>query len=126
MQAGAQRAGRETPPLIAHAPVCVHDNADEVRAAVRAQVMNPRLPFYQRMLVDAGYLEATEGTWSDGMIDGAVIWGDEEKCAEGVQRLFDAGRDGGAGHRRSAPGTTRRRRWTARCAMLGQAAGAQG
>ena len=35
MQAGAQRAGRETPPLIAHAPVCVHDNADEVRAAVR-------------------------------------------------------------------------------------------
>ena len=35
MQAGAQRAGRETPPLIAHAPVCVHDNADEVRAAVQ-------------------------------------------------------------------------------------------
>ena len=78
MQEGAKRAGRETPPLIAHAPVCVHDNADEVRTAVRAQVMNPRLPFYQRMLVDAGYPEATEGTWSDGMIDGAVIWGDEE------------------------------------------------
>ena len=91
MQAGAQKAGRETPPLIAHAPVCVHDNAEEVREAVRAQVMNPRLPFYQRMLVDAGYPEATEGTWSDGMIDGAVIWGDEEKCAEGVQRLFDLG-----------------------------------
>ena len=35
MQAGAQRAGRETPPLIAHAPVCVHDDAGEVRAAVR-------------------------------------------------------------------------------------------
>ena len=51
MQAGAEQAGRETPPLIAHAPVCVHDNADEVRTAVRAQVMNPRLPFYQR---DAG------------------------------------------------------------------------
>ena len=25
MEAGAQRAGRETPPLIAHAPVCVHE-----------------------------------------------------------------------------------------------------
>ena len=35
MKAGAQQAGRQVPPLIAHAPVCVHDNADEVRAAVR-------------------------------------------------------------------------------------------
>ena len=91
MEAGAQRAGRETPPLIAHAPVCVHDDAEEARAAVRQQVMNPRLPYYQRMLVAAGYPEATEGVWSDGMIDGAVIWGAEEKCAEGIQRLFDLG-----------------------------------
>src|SRR6266511_4064229 len=43
MQAGAERAGRQVPPLIAHAPVCVHDNAEEVRAAVRQQVMNTRL-----------------------------------------------------------------------------------
>jgi F420-dependent oxidoreductase-like protein len=91
MRRGSDSTGRETPPLIAHAPVCVHDNADEARAAVRQQVMNPRLPYYQRMLVAAGYPEATEGVWSDGMIDGAVIWGDEEKCAEGVQRLFDLG-----------------------------------
>ena len=91
METGAQRAGRETPPLIAHAPICVHDDAEEARAAVRQQVMNPRLPYYQRMLVAAGYPEATEGVWSDGMIDGAVIWGDEEKCAEGIQRLFDLG-----------------------------------
>ena len=59
MEAGASRAGRETPPLIAHAPVCVHDNPEEVRAAVREQMMNPRLPYYQRMLVAAGYPEAT-------------------------------------------------------------------
>ena len=125
MQAGAERAGRETPPLIAHAPVCVHDNADEVRDAVRAQVMNPRLPFYQRMLVDAGYPEATEGIWSDGMIDGAVIWGDEEKCAEGVQRLFDLGAtevlaspiSAGPDAAASVDRTMR---------MLGQAAAAQG
>ena len=91
LQAGARRAGRETPPLIAHAPVCVHDNADEARAAVRQQVMNPRLPYYQRMLVEAGYPEAVAGVWSDGMIDGAVIWGDEEKCAQGIRRLFDLG-----------------------------------
>ena len=91
LQSGARQAGRETPPLIAHAPVCVHDNADEARAAVRQQVMNPRLPYYQRMLVEAGYPEAVEGVWSDAMIDGAVIWGDEEKCAQGIRRLFDLG-----------------------------------
>jgi hypothetical protein len=30
MHAGAERAGRPVPPLIAHAPVCVHDNAGGV------------------------------------------------------------------------------------------------
>ena len=91
MEAGAASAGRETPPLIAHAPVCVHDNPEEVRAAVREQMMNPRLPYYQRMLVAAGYPEATEGVWSDGMIDGAVIWGGEEECAAGIAELFALG-----------------------------------
>ena len=91
LRAGAQKAGRETPPLIAHAPVCVHENPDEARAAVRQQIMNPRLPYYQRMLVEAGYPEAVEGAWSDAMIDGAVIWGDEEQCAAGIRHLFDLG-----------------------------------
>ena len=91
LKAGAQRAGRETPPLIAHAPVCVHENPEEVRAAVREQIMNPRLPYYQRMLVAAGYPEATQGVWSDAMIDGAVIWGDESQAAERIAELFAFG-----------------------------------
>ena len=42
MRRGAERAGRPTPPLVAHAPVCVHDNADEARAASqRATVQLP-------------------------------------------------------------------------------------
>ncbi len=91
LQAGAQKAGRPVPPLIAHAPVCVSTNAEEVRAAVRQQIMNTRLPFYQRMLIDAGFPEAAEGTWSDGMIDAVVLWGDETKVADGLQRLFSFG-----------------------------------
>ena len=91
MKAGAQQAGRSVPPLIAHAPVCVHDNTDEVRAAVRQQVMNPRMPFYQRMLVDAGFPEATQGVWSDAMIDAVVFWGDETRVAERIQEMFLAG-----------------------------------
>lgn len=91
MQAGAERAGRPVPPLIAHAPVCVHDDADEVRAAVREQIMNPRLPFYQRMLIAAGYPEAERGEWSDGMIDGAVFWGNEAQVAKRIEEMMSIG-----------------------------------
>jgi F420-dependent oxidoreductase-like protein len=91
MQAGATRANRSTPPLIAHAPVCVHDNADEVRAAVRAQIMNPRLRFYQRMLIAAGFPEAENGVWSDAMIDAVVFWGNEARVEERLHEMLDYG-----------------------------------
>ena len=82
MRAGAARAKRAVPPLIAHVPVCVHDNESEVREAVRAQIMNVRLPFYQQMFADAGYPEASKGVWSDHMIDGIVLWGNEARVAQ--------------------------------------------
>jgi F420-dependent oxidoreductase-like protein len=88
MHAGAERAGRPVPPLIAHAPVCVHESADEVRAAVREQITNPRLPFYQRMLIAAGFSEAETGTWSDRMIDAVVLWGNEARVEERLHELL--------------------------------------
>jgi F420-dependent oxidoreductase-like protein len=91
MKAGADRAGRPVPPLIAHAPVCVHDNVDEVRAAIREQVPNPRLPFYQHMFAAAGYPEASNGTWSDAMIDGTALVGNESQVAEKVEGLLALG-----------------------------------
>ncbi len=91
MRLGAERAGRSVPPLIAHAPVCVHDNAEEVRAAVREQIQNPRLPFYRQMLIAAGFPEAENGTWSDAMIDAAVLWGDEARVTERLHDLLAYG-----------------------------------
>ena len=91
MEAGAARAGRPMPPLIAHAPVSVHENAQEVREGVRQRLMNPRLPFYQRMMRDAGYPEASNGEWSDAMIDGVAIWGDADKVSKGLEELFSYG-----------------------------------
>ena len=92
MKKGAEAAGRPVPPLIAHVPVCVHDNIEEVRSAFREQfAMYPTRPFYRRMLVAAGYPEAVDATWSDAMIDGLVIHGDETKTAEGLQRLLSFG-----------------------------------
>ena len=91
MQAGADKAGRTVPPLIAHAPVSVHENPDDVRAAVREQVFNPQMPFYQRMFASAGFPEASSGTWSDGMVDATVLWGDEAQVAGGIEELFSMG-----------------------------------
>ena len=91
MEKGAKESGRPTPPLIAHAAVCVHDNPDEVRASLREQFGHPSLPFYQNMLVAAGFPEATEGVWSDAMSDGVVISGDEETVALGIQDLLAGG-----------------------------------
>ena len=73
IEKGAREASRPVPPLIAHAPVCVHENPDEVRAALRQQFGHPGLPFYQNMLIEAGYPEAKEGVWSDAMIDGVAV-----------------------------------------------------
>ncbi len=94
MKKGAEKAGRPVPPLIAHVPVCVHDDPDEVRTAFREQFkVYPTLPFYRRMLIDAGYPEASEGTWSDGMIDGLVIHGDDAGVTAGLRELISYGAD---------------------------------
>ena len=92
MKAGAQQAGRPVPPLIAHAIVCVHENTDEVRAAVRQQFGGfARLPFYQQMFIAAGFPETSQGDWSNAMIDGVVLWGSESQVAEKLKGLFSLG-----------------------------------
>ena len=93
MREGAKRAGRETPDLVAHAPVCVSTDAGAVREAARKQLsIYPRLPFYAQMFADAGYPEAKElAGWSDGMVDAVVLWGDAETVREKVRGLVDYG-----------------------------------
>ncbi len=92
MTKGAEEAGRPVPPLIAHAPVCVHENAEEVYAAYREQYeVYPTLPFYRRMLVDAGHPEASAGVWSDAMIENLVIFGDESRVADRLAELLSIG-----------------------------------
>ena len=53
--------------------------------------MYPRLPFYRRMLVSSGFPEASQATWSDAMIDGLVVYGDEAKVAQGLRNILDFG-----------------------------------
>ena len=92
MQEGAARADRPVPPLIAHVPVCVHDNPDEVRDAARQQLSNyPRSPFYQEMFAASGHPEARDGVWSDGMLEDVVFSGSEEDVAGRLRELFEWG-----------------------------------
>jgi F420-dependent oxidoreductase-like protein len=92
MCAGAERAGRPVPPLMAHAPVCVHDKLDEIREAARQQLANyVRLPFYVQMLIAAGFPEASTGAWSDAMIEAVVLSGDESRVADRLHELFSFG-----------------------------------
>ncbi|MBI3325736.1 MAG: LLM class flavin-dependent oxidoreductase [Nitrospinae bacterium] len=92
MRTAAEQAGRPVPPLIAHAPVCVHDKPDEIRTAAREQLANyVRLPFYVQMFVDAGFPEAAQGTWSDAMLDAVLLSGEESRVAERLRELFSFG-----------------------------------
>ncbi|MCS7001323.1 MAG: LLM class flavin-dependent oxidoreductase [Dehalococcoidia bacterium] len=92
LQAGAAKAGRPAPPLIAHVPVAVHDDPAEVREAVRRQfAFYLRAPHYQAMLTAAGYPEAQTATWSDRMIDGLVAMGSAQQVTEHLARMVEWG-----------------------------------
>ena len=92
MKAGAGRAGRPVPPLMAGVPLCVHGDLEEARNAIRQEAPGyPRMLFYQQMFAGAGYLEAFEAQWSDGMIDSGTIVGDEARVREILDRRFSEG-----------------------------------
>ena len=90
---GASNAGRQAPPLIAHTPICLHEDREAVLAAVRQQLATyPRSPFYQAMFAQAGFPEAAEiETWSHEMLDAVVLWGNEERVSRRIDELFDWG-----------------------------------
>jgi F420-dependent oxidoreductase-like protein len=92
LRAGAERAGRAAPPLVMHVPVCVSDDAAPVREAVRAQYAGYlRTISYPAMLVQAGFPEAGDGSWSDAMIDAVVVHGTEAAVADRLRRLRAVG-----------------------------------
>ena len=94
MRRGAESAGRETPPLIAHAPVCVTDDLEAARNGVRARLgYFPSIPFYANMFAEAGFAGTPESGWTDEMLDEVLIAGDEATVAERIQTVFEWGAD---------------------------------
>lgn len=92
LRAGAESAGRATPPLIAHCFAAVEEDRAAVRAAARGRLAGyVRTPFYQLMWAEAGYPEALDAELSDRMIDEVVVSGDEAGVAARLQAYLDAG-----------------------------------
>lgn len=94
MQRGAERAGRETPPLVAHVSVSLQTDRAAVRESARRELgMYAGAPFYQRMFADAGYPLGPDGAYSDELLDHLVLIGDDDALAEQLSTLLDEGLD---------------------------------
>ena len=92
LREGADKAGRPTPPLIVHAPVCVNEDLDAVRAAVSKQFGHfADTAFYGRMFAAAGFPNSAKTGWTDGISDSGAIIGDEATVARGIEEVFGWG-----------------------------------
>lgn len=92
LKEGAAKAGRPAPPLVAHVPVAVTEDAEAVRAGARRQIgLYPRVPFYSQMFQDAGFPEAKDGELSDRMIDALVVHGSPSQVKDRLRSLPDFG-----------------------------------
>ncbi len=94
LRAGAAGAGRPAPPLVAHVPVVLGDDAAAARAAAAGFVgVYARMPFYTNMWAAAGYPLTEDGAVHPGLIDNLVVMGDEAAVAERLRALLAAGLD---------------------------------
>ena len=90
---GAGEVNRMPPPLVAHVPVCVHDNLEAARnAAIEQSGYYPQSTFYAQMFATAGFPEAIEtGAWSDRMLDAVLVAGPEDQVAARLSEFFEWG-----------------------------------
>ena len=95
LEEGARNANRSTPPLIAHFVTCLHEDVDEVRAAVRQDFTYfASAEYYINMFAAAGFPGVSRDTGlSDELIDSFTFYGDRHTIASRIQALFNDGAD---------------------------------
>lgn len=94
MRDAARAAGRPAPRLIAHVPVAMTSDRDEMLKTSRPRLENyGRLPFYAGMFSDAGFPVGSNGEVSDELLDHLVVWGDDEEVRERLEAAYDDGID---------------------------------
>lgn len=92
MQAGADAAGRQRPPLIAHVPVVVSTDRAAARSAFRDQFpYYSRLPFYVAMFAEAGYPVTAAGEMSDELIEELAVSGSADEIRSRLEAILARG-----------------------------------
>ena len=86
LEKGAEGAGKATPEMLVHVPVCVTDDEATAQAALRASLgYFPYTPNYAAMFDLAGYPNSEKTGWTDDLANAVMVWGN----AETVQRRLD-------------------------------------
>lgn len=94
LRAGAAKAGRPVPPLVAHIPVALSQDREAVNAAARKQLGHyGHLPFYVSMFAEAGFPVSPEGELSDALLENLVVTGDDAAITEHLKKLLASGLD---------------------------------
>lgn len=94
LQEGAEQAGRERPPVIAHVPVAVSTDRTAARNAFRAQFpVYSKLPFYAAMFADAGFPVSAEQEMSDALVDELAVSGDPAAIRSRLEAIRGRGID---------------------------------
>ena len=97
VRAGADKASRSVPPIIAETACVLSSDRDEVLAAVQQNMgFYLAMPAYCALFQRAGLMDASwtaEQGWTMEMIDAVIPWGRAEDLADAAKRYLAAGAD---------------------------------
>jgi alkanesulfonate monooxygenase SsuD/methylene tetrahydromethanopterin reductase-like flavin-dependent oxidoreductase (luciferase family) len=91
---GAERSGRERPPVIAHVPVAISTDRGAARASFRERFpVYGRLPFYAEMFALAGYPVEGDGRMPDDLVDNLLVSGTADQVRDRLEAIRRRGID---------------------------------
>jgi F420-dependent oxidoreductase-like protein len=92
LKKGADDAGRPTPEMLVHVPVCVTDDEPTAQAALRASLEYfPYTPNYAAMFELSGFPNSDKTGWTDELANAVMVWGNAETVQRRLNELFDWG-----------------------------------
>jgi F420-dependent oxidoreductase-like protein len=97
VRAGAEKAGRPVPPIVAENACVLSTDSDLVRETIRREMdFYLAMPAYRALFERAGVpgaADALKSGWTDEMIRAVIPWGSEQRLADAVEGYFSAGAD---------------------------------
>jgi F420-dependent oxidoreductase-like protein len=92
MREGAAMAGRPVPPLIAHTPVYLGTNREDMLERSRKMLGRyATLPNYQGMMRKSGFEQAASGADMAPYLEALVVHGSDDHVVEGLKRILAEG-----------------------------------